>query len=164
MTWSPNSFPLPRRAPAAPTPARTATAPFKRGIGYDGYAKSLYAQDWFDSSTERDLANVLEDAPEIALWVRLQIGDLPILWSTGQNYHPDFVARESDGTHWVIEVKGDRDMTTREVRDKRAAARRWANHVSADPAVNATWRYLLLSEADISSARGSWPALKAIDA
>ena len=55
-------------------------------------------------------------------------------------------------------------MTTQEVLDKRAAARRWANNVNADPAVTPdTWHYLLLSEADIASSHASWPALKAID-
>ena len=29
------------------------TGPFKRGVAYE-YKKSLYTQDWFDSSTERD--------------------------------------------------------------------------------------------------------------
>jgi hypothetical protein len=36
------------------------------GVGYTGYAKSAYAQDWFDSSPERDVANLLEDAEDIA--------------------------------------------------------------------------------------------------
>lgn len=27
----------------------------------EGYKKSLYPQDWFDSSTERTIANVLDD-------------------------------------------------------------------------------------------------------
>jgi hypothetical protein len=35
----------------------------------------------------------------------------------------------------------------------------WANHVTADSRV-ATWRYLLVSEADIDTAKGPWPALK----
>ena len=69
---------------------------FKKGIGYEGYTKSLYAQDWFDSSTERDVANLLEDEPTISLWVRLQIGDLPILWMDAREYNPDFIAVEQD--------------------------------------------------------------------
>ncbi len=53
----------------------------KKGVGFEGYRTSLYARDWFDSSTERDAANILEDAPDITLWVRLQLRDLPILWT-----------------------------------------------------------------------------------
>lgn len=133
---------------------------FKKGIGYDGYRKSLYAQDWFDSSTERDAANVLEDEPTITLWVRLQIGDLPILWTNGgREYNPDLITIDTDGTHWLIEVKMDKEMASLDVRGNRDAARRWANHVDADENVGIRWRYLLLSESDVKTARGSWAAL-----
>ena len=136
--------------------------PFRKGVGYEGYRKSLYAQDWFDSAPERDVANLLEDEETITLWVRLQIGDLPILWSGAQEYNPDFVAVDRDGTHWVVEVKMDREMTSTAVQEKRDAARRWANHVGADEKVGTSWRYLLVSETDVKTAKGSWEALKAL--
>jgi hypothetical protein len=41
----------------------------------------------------------------------------------------------------------------------RSAALRWANHVSVAREVGVTWRYLLVSETDINTAKGSWPAL-----
>jgi len=105
-----------------------------------------------------------EDEPAIALWVRLQIGDLPILWTDGgREYNPDFIAVGADGTHWVIEVKMDKEMTTPDVKGKRDAARRWANYVSADENGDGTrWRYLLVSESDVKTAKGSWAALKAL--
>ena len=133
---------------------------FKRGTGYLGYEKSLYAQDWFDSWPERLVANVLDSDATIDLWVRLQRGDLPIVWSSDRTYHPDFVAIDHEGNHWLIEVKSDRDMPSDEVQEKRVAAKRWANHVNADPNVEAQWAYLLLSETDIQTAHGSWDALK----
>ena len=40
------------------------------------------------------------------------------------------------------------------------AARRWANYVNADPQVDKTWRYLLVSETEVRTATGSWPALR----
>ncbi len=132
---------------------------FKKSVGYEGYTKSLYAQDWFDSSPERDVANILDTEDAITLWVRLQTGDLPILWSGAREYNPDFIAIDTDDTHWVIEVKMDKEMKTAEVQGKREAARRWANHVSADDKVGTTWRYLLLSETDVRTAKGSWEAL-----
>lgn len=134
---------------------------FKRGVGYEGYKRSLYAQDWFDSSTERAVANLIDQTDEVAHWARLQRGDLPILWSSaGNEYNPDFIAVESDGTHWVIEVKMDKEMQSADVKEKRDAARRWANHVSADPTVGVMWRYLLVSETDVKTAKGDWGALK----
>jgi len=145
---------------ARPERSRDRFGPFKKGVGYEGYRKALYAQDWFDSSTERDVANLLEDEEAITLWVRLQIGDLPILWTGAREYHPDFIAVDGDGVHWLIEVKMDKELASGDVQGKRDAARRWANYVSADEAVGVVWRYLLASESDIAAAKSSWDALK----
>lgn len=136
---------------------------FRRGVGYVGWGKSLFGQDWFDSSPERDVAVVLDNASEISYWVRLQRGDLEIAWEGGR-YNPDFVAVETAGTHWLVEVKSDKGAAdSDEVRRKRAAAQRWANHVNASPKLNGVrWRYLLVRETDIAQAKGSWEALKGL--
>jgi len=121
----------------------------------------MYPQAWFDSEPERAVANMLDAAETVRYWVRLEQGDLPMLWSSAGNYyHPDLIAVEMDGMHWIIEVKADREMEAEDVRAKEEIARRWANHVSADPDVDARWRYLLVSETDIKNARESWPALR----
>ena len=133
---------------------------FARSTAYAGWQQSIFAAAWFDSSTERTMANVVDDDQAVAWWVRLHTGDLPILWSDGgQHYNPDLLVIETDGTHWIVEVKMDKEMTSADVRGKRDAAKRWANHVNA-AGVGATWRYLLVSETDVAEARGSWPALK----
>lgn len=111
------------------------------------------------------MANLLDDAEEITCWARLHRGDLPILWSqAGQWYNPDFLAVERDSTHWVIEVKAVKEMEAPDVKGKRQAAQRWVNHVTADSTVNVPWRYLLASETDVKTVRGSWPALKQLAA
>jgi type III restriction enzyme len=141
-----------------PTKSNDRTGPFKRGTTYS-YKKSLYTEDWFDSSTERTVANLLDEADEVQYFVRLQNGDLPVLWAEGRNYNPDFVVVDADRVHYVIEVKMDKEMDSDIVQGKRGAARRWANHVSADEKVDEAWRYLLCSETDIKTAKGSWTAL-----
>ena len=133
--------------------------PWKRGVAYTGYAKSLYEQDWFDSGLEKQVAIALDDAPEIVVWSRLQRADLRIVWeSDGRVYEPDFVAVDGDGVHWVVEAKADRDLPSRDVQGKELAAKRWAQHVSAQTGVD--WRYLLVGETDVTEAHGSWAALK----
>ncbi len=93
-------------------------------------------------------------------WLRLHISDLPIVWAAdGRKYNPDFIALDSNGAGWLIEVKADKDLDTEDVRGKREAAKRWANIVNASDAIDRTWTYLLLSESDIKTATGSWPAL-----
>ncbi len=129
-------------------------------VGYTGWQRSMYEQVWFDSRTERDLANLLDSNDDIAYWVRLEHGDLPILWQERSSYNPDFIAVDTAGVHWLIESKADRDVTNEVVQAKRQQALRWAQHVTDDEQTTATWRYLLVYERDIATAKGDWGALK----
>lgn len=137
---------------------------FKPRRGYAGWRRSLYSQEWFDSGTERSLAITLDVSDEIAYWVRLQRKDLEIAWEGG-SYNPDFVTVDSEGVHWLIEVKSDRDATSEDVTAEREAAIRWADRVSAAPKLNGVrWRYLLAREADVAQAKDSRPALRRLGA
>lgn len=134
---------------------------FARSIAYEGWKRSMFDIVWFDSSTERTVANMVDDDDDVSWWIRLHINDLPILWnSAGKQYNPDFLVIETDGTHWVVEVKMDKEMTSADVKGKREAAMRWANYVSADSSVSQSWKYLLVSESDVATAKGYWRALK----
>jgi type III restriction enzyme len=134
---------------------------FGKSVAYNGWKCSLFPIEWFDSKPERTVANIVDDDKGVTCWVRLHVGELPIRWNSGgQEYNPDFIVIEADGPHWVVEVKMDREMASDEVKGKREAAKRWANYVSADEQVGVTWRYLLVSESDVETAKGSWGALK----
>jgi len=134
--------------------------PFSRSMAYEGWSRSVFPVEWFDSEPERRVANIVDSADDVAFWVRLHLKDLPILWnSAGQQYNPDLMVVDQDGTHWVVEVKMDKEVASADVQGKREAAKRWANHVSADDKVSVQWRYLLASETDVTDAKGSWDAL-----
>ena len=142
--------------------ARPTTSPdrfggFRRGVGYEGWKRSMFDQVWFDSSTERDLANVLDDAPAVEVWARLHPRDFEIRYRGG-TYNPDFLAAEN-GKRWVVEAKADRDLLTESVQAKRRAAQEWANVVNADEQVVERWGYLLVSETDLRQAKDDWLAL-----
>lgn len=144
---------------ARPMSSQDRLGKFQRGVGYK-YKKSVYTQDWFDSGPERDVANILESADEIAYWMRLQNGDLPILWhGSGNKYNPDFIAVDDEKVHWIVEVKSDKQKGSAEVEGKREAAIRWSKHVNMEEKVTDTWRYLLVSESHVKMAKGSWMAL-----
>src|SRR6185437_13506589 len=69
--------------------------PFSKSVAYEGWARSMYPQAWFDSEPERVVANMLDAAETVRYWVRLEQGDLPMLWSSaGNQYHPDLIAIE----------------------------------------------------------------------
>src|SRR5205823_3318727 len=110
----------------------------------------------FGSRPERTVPNMVDEDDDVACWVRLHIGELPMLWnSAGQQYNPDLIVRDLDGSHWVVEVKMEKELSADDVMGKREAARRWANYVNADKNVPVPWRYLLVSESDVDTARGS---------
>ncbi len=137
--------------------------PFSKSLAYEGWTRSIFPAAWFDSEPERRVANMVDGDDGVSCWVRLHINDLPILWNSfGQQYNPDLIVIDADGTHWVVEVKMDKEMESEDVQRKRDAAKRWANYVSLDDQVGVTWRYLLAFENDIATAKGSWAALKSL--
>lgn len=139
------------------------TGKFNKSVAYDSFSRSVYGIDWFDSEPERSVANLVEDSNDVACWMRLQVGELPILWrSDGREYNADLIVVEKDGNHWVVEIKSDDTADSIDVQAKRTAARRWVNHVNASDDVDPTWHYLLVTETDIAQAQGSWSALKAL--
>jgi type III restriction enzyme len=138
--------------------------PFLKSVAYEGWSeRSLFPVVWFDSEPERHVANIVDGTNTVSSWVRLHINDLPILWnSEGQNYNPDLIVIENDGTHWIVEVKMEKEVTSEDVQGKRQAALRWANYVNSDDAVKDRWQYLLVAESDIREAKDSWVALKSL--
>ncbi|MGH3718262.1 MAG: DEAD/DEAH box helicase family protein [Pseudonocardiaceae bacterium] len=155
------TFDPPRATDKTVSPDRFGT--FSKSVSYNGWKRSLYAIEWFDSRPERDVAHALDSSDHITCWVRLHPGELPILWTSGgREYNPDFLVVETDRTHWIVEVKADKDLASVDVQGKRRAAKRWASHVTAAEEVEPIWRYLLVSETDIATAKGSWPALKSL--
>ncbi|MGB6223907.1 MAG: DEAD/DEAH box helicase family protein [Pseudonocardiaceae bacterium] len=155
------TFAPPRATDKIVSPDRFGT--FSKSVASNGWKRSLYAIEWFDSRPERDVANALDGSEQVTCWVRLHTGELPILWTSGgREYNPDFLVIESDRTHWVVEVKADKDVASVDVQQKRRAAKRWARHVTAAEEVEPTWRYLLVSETDIAAAKSSWPALQSL--
>ena len=60
---------------------------FKKGVGYTGWQRSMFDQVWFDSATEREMANLIDDSNEIDIWARLHLRDLEIRYDGG-TYNP----------------------------------------------------------------------------
>jgi type III restriction enzyme len=151
--------PRPRTSRAKTTSDRYGA--FSKAVGYTGWTRGMYEQAWFHSKPERELANLLDDADQVALWIRLHLGDLPILWNGAQStYNPDFLVLTTDGDLWIAEVKADNQMTVEEVVAKRKAALEWVNEVNgAESSAGERWHYLLIAERDLEAVKGDWAAL-----
>ena len=130
--------------------------PFSRKVAYTGWSKCLYPVNWFDSTPERTFANVVDSDDTVAIWTRIQRGEMTVEWDEGR-YSPDFYVRTTDGTHYLVEVKADKDVDTPVVQAKKAAAEEWARYVT-DEGDYGTWKYVLVPEKVLAVAK-SLPAI-----
>lgn len=137
---------------------------FSRSVAYGGWKHNLYPYAWFDSTPEYKVAQAVDDAGSVTVWARLHRGDIPITWTVeGRQYNPDLVVVEGAGPDrvcWLVETKADKDVTSQDVLGKKRAAKTWASTVNNSEDVDGVWRYLLLREADVTDAGGSWQQMK----
>jgi len=134
-----------------------------RTLAYEGWRRSSFRAEWFDSHPERDMARLLDSASNpIRWWHRLHTGDLVIRIDEANvgNYEPDFIALDETGKFWVIEVKAQSLTDDPGVRAKREGAIRWAHHVNDNaPDGTPTWGYMLAFQDELTGARDDWNAL-----
>jgi type III restriction enzyme len=139
-------------------------------VGYTGWAKHLYDEARFHSSTERDAAVAVDTSDDVEFWVRLHNGDLPVAWAGDgkvRNYNPDLLVVETpqqtpSGAKrmcWLVEVKADVADEHEDVKAKHAAAARWATKANARHSGEA-WNVLRVTQTDVRNAKGSWASLK----
>lgn len=125
-------------------------AKFSNKVSYTGWKRSLHGVEWFDSTPERTLANLLDDDDTVSMWARIQRGELVVEWQNGR-YSPDLYANVT-GTHYLFEVKSDKDVGTHLVQAKKKAAEDWARFVT-DTGDHGTWRYVLIAESVFKTAK-----------
>jgi hypothetical protein len=99
-----------------------------------------------DNEFERRFALFLELAPDVARFSKLasHFGFSIKYTDAGanlRNYEPDFVAVDSEGTHWILETKGQEDI---HVAHKDRAAQLWCENATALTDTN--WRYLIAKQ------------------
>ena len=138
--------------------------PHSKSIAFGGWDKCLYEYAWFDTSPEYKAAQALDEAPNVIVWARLHINDLPITWTEeGREYNPDLVAIEEvnrERTCWLIETKMNKEINAEDVRAKARAAKTWANTVNNSGKVDGRWHYILLTEDDVNDAGLDWEQMK----
>ncbi|MEW1981647.1 DEAD/DEAH box helicase family protein [Citricoccus sp. NPDC079358] len=140
-----------------------ARADFVRRRWYGGWDRSLLTAARFDSfSGEYALAQKLDISPDIVWWLRLEPRDRASIAYTPRNaYHPDFLALDTDGVHWIVEGKNDAGAQDETVQLKRAAAERHVvDLLGVESFDEQTWGYLIAYESEVERA-GSWKDLVA---
>lgn len=118
---------------------------------FDGFERSLYPLQRFDSDTERRFAVILERDSQ--KWFKPAKGQFQIFYKLGTEqpeYIPDFVA-ETEKAVFMVETKARGDVDSAEVKAKAQAASRWCAHASthAKEVGSKPWMYLLVPHDEI---------------
>ena len=106
-----------------------------------------------DNEFERKFAKFLQDAEDLKAFSKLpsQFGFAIEYTDNATNlryYEPDFVAVQEDGTHWLIETKGQVNV---DVAHKNQAATLWCGN--ATMLTGANWQYIIVHQADFEQLR-----------
>jgi len=116
-------------------------------------SKTIFNLVAADNEFERDFARFVEDrAGDVEAFAKLPpISRLPFSIEYTDNatnlrfYEPDFVARQRDGTHWLIETKGREDI---DVVHKDRAAQIWCENATLLTGI--AWRYVKVPQAEFA--------------
>lgn len=101
-----------------------------------------------DNDFELAFARLLDQALDVAAFAKLSetFGFSVAYTDTRTNlrhYYPDFVVRQPDDTHWLVETKGREDV---DVAHKDEAARAWCQR--ATELTGVTWQYLKVMQTE----------------
>lgn len=121
-------------------PARDATK-----YVYMGFTKSCHAQYKFDSSSEKSLAQILEEDKSVIKWLRPADKQFRIYWANNSRlYFPDFVVEREDAIY-LVEVKAANQVDSGEVQDKKRAASNYCKYASDYNLANGKkpWKYVI---------------------
>jgi type III restriction enzyme len=134
----------------------SATPPFPWSGKVADIEHTLFNLTPVDNDFEQAFANFLDQSPEIAAFANLGNlkPNLSIEYLDGEanlrQYEPDFVARTTDDTHWLIETKGREDA---DVARKDERAQKWCADVTALTGVQ--WRYLKVPDKEFKKLKPS---------
>jgi len=122
---------------------------------YMGFTKACHPQYKFDSKSEKDFAQILEQDTDVLKWLRPADKQFRIYWANNsRQYHPDFVVETND-TIYMAEVKARDEINTPEVQDKKRAAEMYCRYATEYTTANGgkPWRYLLVPHDVVASNR-----------
>jgi len=113
---------------------------------FNGFERCLYAEEKFQSDSERKLAVILDR--DSIKWFKPAKGQFQIFYRQGADqpeYQPDFVAETDDGIS-MLEAKAKNQMNDPEVIAKRDSAVKWCKQATnyASTYGGKPWKYLLI--------------------
>lgn len=115
---------------------------------FEGYRKSYYPVNSFDSDDERRFAVVLEDDEDVVRFIKPPLNQLGLFYRAGKQYNPDFLV-ETKNCKYMVEVKAANQVNNEDVQEKAWAGVKWCECASKVDADGKEWKYRLVSGEDI---------------
>ena len=115
---------------------------------FEGYRKSYYPVNSFDSDDERRFAVVLEDDEDVVRFIKPPLNQLGLFYRAGKQYNPDFLV-ETKNCKYMVEVKAANQVNNEDVQEKARAGVKWCECASKVDADDKKWKYRLVSGEDI---------------
>jgi type III restriction enzyme len=122
---------------------------------FTGFKKCLFDKQKFDSGTEKDLCEILENAANVLKWFKISNDRAKEIFNIKypddehqlHNYLPDFIVETLDGKY-MIETKASTQMTDKTVLAKKDAALKWCESATEFELKNKgkAWHYLLIPD------------------
>ena len=118
---------------------------------FHGFMKACHECYSFDSGTERNFAQILEQDSEVLTWLRPAAMQFNIHWGRdSRRYEPDFVVETTDSIY-LVETKASKELSHEDVQAKAEAARQYCSLATEYTTKHGgkPWYYLLVSHLDI---------------
>ena len=115
---------------------------------FEGYRKSYYPVNSFDSDDERRFAVVLEEDEDVVRFIKPPLNQLGLFYRAGKQYNPDFLVETKD-CKYMVEVKAANQVNNEDVQEKARAGVKWCECASKVDADGKEWKYRLVSGEDI---------------
>ena len=115
---------------------------------FEGYRKSYYPVNSFDSDDERRFAVVLEDDEDVVRFIKPPLNQLGLFYRAVKQYNPDFLV-ETKNCKYMVEVKAANQVNNEDVQEKARAGVKWCECASKVDADGKEWKYRLVSGEDI---------------
>ena len=130
-----------------------------RNMAFTGFEKCLFAKQKFDSSTEKDFAELLERTPQVIKWFKInndrakEVFNIKYRDAHKQEfsvYLPDFIVETTDAKY-MVETKAANNMDNTTVQAKKQAAVEWCQIATDFETQHGgkPWHYLLIPDSAV---------------
>ena len=126
---------------------------------FTGFKKCLFDKQKFDSTTEKDLSEILENSTAVLKWFKPNSDRAKEIFNIKypddehqlHNYLPDFIVETVDAKY-MIETKASGQMTDKTVLAKKAAALKWCEIATdfENKHNGKSWHYLLIPDTTVT--------------